>query len=172
MFADEMSMRVDHRCSTTWGLIGQTPLVHAGAERRSVKMFSAVGADGTLRYRLGCGSMDRWAFIGFCAHLLRTVTGLIFLIVDGSSIHTARAVRDFVARTGGRLRLFFLPGYAPDLNPDEWVNQNIKARVAREAVADEHELAAAMHRSMRRLQKRPDIVGAFFADSHLSYISP
>ncbi|MDP9842136.1 transposase [Streptosporangium lutulentum] len=172
LFADEMSMRVDHRCGTTWALVGQTPVVSAGAGRRSVKMFSAVGADGTLRYRLGHGAMDRWAFLGFCAQLLRTITGPIVLIVDGSSIHTARAVGDFVARTGGRLRLFFLPAYAPEVNPDEWVNQNVKARVARQAVADEHELAAAMHRSMRRLQKRPDIVRAFFADPHLAYISP
>ncbi|MFJ2033778.1 transposase [Streptosporangium sp. NPDC087985] len=104
--------------------------------------------------------------------MLRTVTRPIFLIVDGSSIHTARAVGDFVARTGGRLRLFFLPAYAPDLNPDEWVNQNVKARVAREAVADEHELAAAMHRGMHRLQKHPDIVRTFFADPHLAYIGP
>ncbi|MBG0815648.1 transposase [Planomonospora sp. ID82291] len=96
----------------------------------------------------------------------------IILIADGSSIHTARAVRDFVARTGGRLRLFFLPAYAPDLNPDEWVNQNVKARAAREAVADEHELAAAMHSSLRRLQKCPGIVRAFFADPHLSYTRP
>ncbi|WP_326635026.1 IS630 family transposase [Streptosporangium sp. NBC_01755] len=170
LFADEMSMRVDHRAGTTWGLIGQTPVVCAGAQRRSVKMFSAVAADGTLRYRLWHGSMDRWAFLGFCAQLLRTVIGPIFLVVDGSSIHTAAAVRDFIARTGGRLRLFFLPAYAPDLNPDEWVNQNIKARVAREAVADEHELAAAMHSGMHRLQKRPDIVRAFFTDPHLTYI--
>ncbi|MEV0755231.1 transposase [Streptosporangium sp. NPDC050280] len=163
-------MRVDHRYSTTWGTIGQTPLVCAGAQRLSVKMFSVVGMGGMLRYRLWCGSMDRWAFIGFCVQLLRTVTGTIFLIVDGSSVHTAAAVRDFVARTGGRLRLFFLLGYAPDLNPDEWVNQNLKARVAHEAVADEHELAAAMHSGRHRLQKRPDIVRAFFTDPHLAYI--
>ncbi|MBG0825780.1 IS630 family transposase [Planomonospora sp. ID91781] len=172
LFADEMSMRVDHRSGTTWGLIGRTPVVVAGAGRRSVKMFSAVGADGTLRYRLGHGSMDRWAFLGFCAQLLRTVTRPIVLVVDGSSIHTARVVRDFVARTGGRLRLFFLPAYAPELNPDEWVNQNVKARAAREAVADEHELAAAMHSGMRRLQKRPDIVRGFFTDPQLAYIGP
>ncbi|GGL51567.1 hypothetical protein GCM10014719_61100 [Planomonospora parontospora subsp. antibiotica] len=172
LFADEMSMRVDHRSGTTWGVVGRTPIAHAGAGRRSVKMFSALACDGTLRYRLGHGVMDRWAFLGFCAQLLRTITRPIVLIVDGSSIHTARAVRDFVARTGGRLRLFFLPAYAPELNPDEWVNQNIKARAAREAVADEHELAAAMHRGMRRLQKRPDIVRGFFADPKLAYIRP
>lgn len=172
LFADEMSIRVDHRCGTTWGMVGRTPVVCAGAGRRSVKMFSAVGADGTLRYRLSHEVMDRRAFVGFCARLLCTVTGPIFLIVDGSSIHTARAVGDFAARTHGRLRLFFLPGYAPDLNPDEWVNQNIKARIAREAVTDEHELAAAVHRGMRRLQKRPGSVRAFFADPHLAYITP
>ena len=166
LFAEEMSMRV----GTTWGVVRRTSVVRARAERRSVKMFSEVGADGTLRYRLWHGSMDRWAFLGFCAHLLRTVTGPIFLIVDGSSIHTAAAVRDFVARTSGRLRLFFVPAYAPDLNPDEWVNQNLRARVAREAVANEHELAAAMHSGMHRLQKRPDIVRTFFVDPHLAYI--
>lgn len=72
LFADEMSMRVDHRGGTTWGVVGRTPVVRAGAERRSVKMFSAVGADGMLRYRLGHGSMDRWAFLGFCAHYTPT----------------------------------------------------------------------------------------------------
>ncbi|GGL57795.1 hypothetical protein GCM10014719_69030 [Planomonospora parontospora subsp. antibiotica] len=171
LFADEMSLRVDHRSGTTWGVVGQTPVAHAGAGRRSVKMFSALASDGTLRYRLGHGSMDRWAFLGFCTQLLRTITRPIVLIVDGSSIHTARAVRDFTARSGGRLRLFFLPAYAPELNPDEWVNQNIKARTAREAVADEHEPAAVMHRGMRRLQKRFDIVRGFFADPHLAYIT-
>ncbi|WP_189241130.1 winged helix-turn-helix domain-containing protein, partial [Planomonospora parontospora] len=99
LFADEMSMRVDHRSGTTWGVVGRTPVAHAGAGRRSVKMFSALACDGTLRYRLGHGVMDRWAFIGFCAQLLRTITRPIVLIVDGSSIHTARAVRDFVARS-------------------------------------------------------------------------
>ncbi|GHE39837.1 hypothetical protein GCM10017673_47750 [Streptosporangium violaceochromogenes] len=75
-----------------------------------------------------------------------TVTGPIFLIVDGFSLHTARAVRDFAAHPHGRLRLFSLPAHAPDPNPNEWVNQNIKAQVARQAVTDEHELTAAMHR--------------------------
>jgi transposase len=117
-----------------------------------VKVFSAIVRDGTLRYRLGHGSMDRWACLGFCTQLLRTIIRPIVLIVDGSSIHTARAVRDF-ARTGGRLRLVFLPAYAPDLDPDEWVNQNIKARAVRAAAADEHELAAAVHSGMRQLQK-------------------
>lgn len=171
LFADEMSMHVDHRCGTTWGVVGKTPLVRAGASRRSVKMFPAVGTDGTLRYRLGYGSMDRRAFPGFRARLLRTIARPIFLIVDGSSIHTAAAVRRFVARTGGRLRLFFLPAYAPDLNPDEWVNQNVRAQVGHQAVIDEYELAAAMHSGMRRLRKRSDIVRAFFADPHLAYIT-
>ncbi|MBG0833117.1 hypothetical protein HS041_36030 [Planomonospora sp. ID67723] len=58
-------------------------------------------------------------------------------------------------KTEGRLRLFFLPAYAPELNPDESVDQNVRARTARAAVADEHEPAAAMRCGMRRLQKAP-----------------
>ncbi|WP_068921393.1 transposase [Planobispora rosea] len=70
--------------------------------------------------------------------------------MDGSSIHTAAAIGRFVARTGGRLRLFFLLAYAPELNPDEWINQNLRTRVARQAVADKHELAVAMNAGTHR----------------------
>ncbi|MGH3549951.1 MAG: transposase [Pseudonocardiaceae bacterium] len=56
----------------------------------------------------------------------------MFLVVDGSSVHKANIVKEYVAGTGGRLQLFFLPPYSPELNPDEWVNENVKHdRIAR-----------------------------------------
>ena len=91
--------------------------------------------------------------------------------MDGSSVHKAKEVFEFVERTDGKLRLFFLPPYSPELNPDEWVNKNIKHdNVARAVVQNVDELKSFMLGALRRLQKSPQIVRGFFADPKLAYI--
>jgi transposase len=80
-------------------------------------------------------------------------------------------VKDYVTSTNGRLRLFFLPGYSPELNPDEWVWKNVKNdRVAKQVPMNKAELKSLALGALRRLQKLPHIVRGFFADPHLAYI--
>jgi transposase len=80
-------------------------------------------------------------------------------------------VKDYVTSTNGRLRLFFLPGYSPELNPDEWVWKNDKNdRVAKQVPMNKAELKSLALAALRRLQKLPHIVRGFFADPHLAYI--
>lgn len=170
-FADEASVRTDHHAGTTWAPVGQTPVVEAAGSRHAVKMISAVSSRGELRFQLHRGSMNRWTFIEFCKRLMSDTDRKIFLIVDGSSIHKAKEVGEFVERTRGKFRLFFLPPYSPELNPDEWVNKNIKHdNVARAVVQNVNELKSVMLGALRRLQKSPHIVRGFFADPKLSYI--
>lgn len=170
-FADEASIRTDHHAGTTWAPVGRTPVVEATGKRHAVKMISAVSPRGELRFQLHRGSMNRWTFIEFCKHLISDTDKKIFLIVDGSSIHKAKEVTEFAQRTDGRLRLFFLPPYSPELNPDEWVNKNIKHdNVARAVVQNVSELKSVMLSALRRLQKSPQIVRGFFADPELAYI--
>ena len=72
-------------------------------------------------------------------------------MVDGSSVHKARIVKDYVAGTKGRLELFFLPPYSPELNPDEWVNKNVKHdRIARAVPLTRDELKAVAEWRPRR----------------------
>lgn len=171
-FADEASVRTDFHAGTTWAPVGQTPVVTATGERKSVKMVSAIALTGQLRFELHSGSMDHQKFKGFCEHLINDIDKKIFLIVDGSSVHTAKDVRNFVASNCDRIELFFLPPYSPDLNPDEWVNKNVKHdRVGRSVPQSLDDLKDLMLGALRRLQKRPDIVRGFFADPVLSYIS-
>ena len=98
--------------------------------------------------------------------------GPVYLIVDGHPSHRAKAVKNYVASTGGKLELFYLPGYSPELNPDEWVWKNVKHdRVGRTSVTGPDDFKTKVIGALRRLQKMPHIVRAFFADPDLSYIT-
>ena len=80
----------------------------------------------------------------------------------GHPAHKAKLVRQFVADHSDRIELFFLPHYSPELNPDELVWGNVKTRIAKMAVRTKDELKAAVHASLCRLQKMPDLVASFF----------
>jgi len=96
----------------------------------------------------------------------------VYLIADGHPSHRARAVRDYVATTAGRLQLFFLPGYSPELNPGEWVWKNVKNdRIAKAQVTSKDDLKARAIGALRRLRKLPGLARGFFAGPHLRYIT-
>ena len=89
-----------------------------------------------------------------------------------SVFHRSKLVKEFVASTDGRLRLFVLPAYSPQLNPDEWVWKNVKHdRVGEARVSSKDELKAVAVRALRRLQRLPQLVRGFFQDPHLRYIT-
>ena len=171
-FEDEASVRTDHHAGTTWAPVGQTPVVTKTGERKAIKMVSAISPRGELRFRVHEGRMNGDRFIDFLKALLDSVPGKIFLIVDGSSVHKAKKVREFVEdKTGGRLRLFFLPSYSPELNPDEWVWNNVKNdRIGRAVIMSKDDLKARAVSALRRLQKLPELVRGFFRDPKLAYI--
>ena len=171
-FEDEAGLRTDHHAGTTWGAVGQTPVVVKTGERKSISMVSAISPRGELRFRVQEGSMTADRFIDFLKALLESVPGKVFLIVDGHPVHKAKKVKEFIENeTDGRLEMFFLPAYSPDLNPDEWVWNNVKNnRVGRKVIMGKDDLKAKAIGALRRLQKLPDVVRGFFRDPHLSYI--
>ncbi|MBA9007271.1 IS630 family transposase [Thermomonospora cellulosilytica] len=171
-FADEAACRTDFHTGTTWAPIGRTPVVEATGARSAVMMISAVSPKGKLRFMVTEQGLKAAEFITFCRRLLDDVEGKVFLIVDGNRIHTAKMVQRFVASTQGRLELFFLPPYSPELNPDEWVWKNVKSdRVGRQSVLSRDELKLFAARALHRLQKTPRLLLSFFQNPHLAYIS-
>lgn len=171
-FADEAGVRTDYHAGTTWAPVGQTPVVRGTGARLSVNMFSAVSAQGKMHFSFIEGSTNAAAFIDCCDKLLHDIPGKIFLVVDRHSAHTAAATRRYVESTGGRLELFFLPPYSPELNPDEWVWQNVKHdNVGRRAARTRDELKDGIEKAIDRLQRIPEIVRGFFRDPDLSYIN-
>ena len=172
-FADEAGIRSDNHAGTTWAPKGQTPVVKATGARFGLNMVSAVNAQGHFRFMTVEGTVNANATV-FREFLKRLITGMdrkIFLVVDGHPAHKAKLVRQFVADHSDRIELFFLPPYSPELNPDELVWGNVKTRIAKMAVQTKDELKAAVHASLCRLQKMPDLVASFFRTPTCRYAS-
>ena len=153
-----------------------TPAVRTTGARFGLNMISAISAQGALRFSVLPGTLTGARFIAFLQRLIhdaqRAGTGPVFCIVDNHPVHRAKDVAEFVASADGALRLFRLPAYAPQLNPDEWVWQNVKHDgVAPAAPWGPQQMKAVITARLRRLQRLPHIVRGFFADPELAYIT-
>lgn len=169
-FADEASVRSDYHSGTTWAPVGMTPVVETTGARFSVNMVSAISARGGLRFMLIEGKMDSDKFIEFLKRLLNGAEARIFLIVDRHPVHRSRKVTQFVDSTEGRLQLFFLPSYSPELNPDEQVWNHVKNHgVGRKTFGGPDQFRKAVLKRLRSLQRLPAIVRGFFRHTETVY---
>lgn len=158
-FGDEASVRTDFHSGTTWAPVGQTPIVRGTGNRKTVNMISAVSAQGKLHFSLVDGTTTSATFIEFCQQLLHDIDGTVFLIVDGHSTHKSAATREYVASTEGRLKIFLLPPYSPELNPDEWVWKNVKNdNAGKVAARTVDELRDSVKKAFARLLATPEII--------------
>ncbi len=133
-FEDEAGIRSDHHFGTTWGIKGATPVVKTTGARFSVNMISAITSQGKMKFMTYSGKMKANVFCDFLKRLIHNVTNKIFLVLDGHPVHRSSAVKKFVQSTKGKLRLFFLPPYSPELNPDELVWNNVKSKMGRSSI--------------------------------------
>jgi transposase len=170
-FGDAAHIRSDHHAGRTWGAKGETPIVQSTGARHGVSLISAITSRGHMRFMIiDKGSVNADVFIEFLQRLIKGATRNIFLIVDRSSTHRAKKVAAFVEGLGGKLRLFFLPPYAPDHNPDELVWKHLKAdTVGRMATTDRQDFEQKVRRSMRALQNDKRKIIAFFQKPSLKY---
>lgn len=161
-FADESGIRSDYHAGTTWGTVGQTPVVKATGARFSLNMISAVNALGHFRFMTVEGRINAGVFRDFLTRLITATVRKIFLIVDGHPIHKAKMVKRFVEENKNRLELFYLPAYSPELNPDELAWAHVKAKIAKATTQTKSNLKRTVKKVMMRLQKMPHIVMSFF----------
>ena len=155
-FADEAGIRSDYHAGTTWSPTGQTPEVKNTGARYSVNMISVVSAQGALRFAVYEGNTNAAIFIDFCKRLLHDAPGPVFSSWTGIPPTAPLLRRNLPPRHEGRLRLFFLPGYSPGLNPDEWVWKNVKHdRIGKTGVTSRQDLKAKAIGALRRLQNVP-----------------
>jgi len=169
-FGDEAGVRSDHHAGTTWGIKGQTPVVRSTGQRSSVNMISAVSARGHMRFMLAKGRVNGAVFVEFLKRLMHHAGQPIFLILDGGSYHHSRLVKGYVASLSGKLRLFFLPPYSPELNPDEQVWNYLKHHgVAKAGLRSGKELRKYVLERLRSLQRLPWTIRMFFLTPDTRY---
>ena len=116
------------------------------------------------------GKVNAAVFIEFCKRLLIGATRPVFLIVDGHPSHKARKVTEWIEQQGGRLRLFLLPGYSPELNPDELVWNGVKNHaLGKVAHSDKKTMRKAAESYLRSLQRSPQRIRALFQKPSVRY---
>jgi len=174
LWGDEMGLRSDDQIGRSYAPRGQTPVVNATGKRFGCNMISAISNLGQLWFMVFAGRLDAKLFIEFLARLLRvTDDRKLFLIVDSHPAHKAGKVTRWLAEKpderSGRLELFFLPGYSPELNPDECLNQDTKQAMRKTRPRHQREMIANVRSHLRRRQKQPKVVKRFFQERHVRY---
>ena len=169
-WGDEMGLRSDHVAGTSYAPMGQTPIIRATGQRFGCNMISAITNRGHLAFMVFHGKFDGRLFVQFMRRLLQQATGKLYLVVDGHPVHRSVVARAFVAANEARLRLIRLPGYCPELNPDELLNQDVKTNgLGKSRPANRAELMAGVRSHLRRRQKQPQVIRNLFQEKHVRY---
>jgi len=169
-WGDEMGLRSDHISGTCFAPVGQTPVARATGQRFGCNMISAITNRGGLAFMVFEGKFQNAVFIDFLKRLLKQTRGKIYLIVDGHPAHRSAAAKRFVAENAKRLRLIRLPGYCPELNPDELLNQDVKTNaLGKSRPANKADMIASVRSHLHRRQKQPQVIQNLFQEKNIRY---
>lgn len=170
-FWDESGFRADAVQGKTWAVRGKTPVVNRPGQRQSVSAASAVNAKGAFWFATYQGGLTGELFVELLKKLMHRRKKPLHLVVDGLPAHKKSVVKKYVV-TEGRLSLHFLPGYAPDLNPDELVWSHAKRTgLARRPLLKGEKLQERVHGQLQEIGNNPKLVRSFFKHPSVAYIS-
>jgi transposase len=171
-FWDESGFRADAVHGKTWGMRGHTPIVELPGNRQSISAASAVNAKGAFWFVTYKGGMTAELFVALLKHIMRRRRKPLFLVLDSLPAHKAKLVRDYVESTNGKLELHFLPGYAPELNPDELVWNYVKRTgTAKSPLAFGELLQDRIDADLQAVRADPALVRSFFRAPSVAYIA-
>ena len=169
-FEDESGIRSDFHAGTTWAPKGKTPVIKVTGARFSTNMVAAISTRGHMRFMVNQGSVTADVLCDFLKRLMHNAQQPIFLIWDGHPTHKSKKVRECIESFEGKLEVYLLPSYSPELNPTEQVWRSVKNHgVGRKSVFGPDQLKSAVIGCLRRLQKIPKIVQSFFGHPDCSY---
>jgi len=169
-WGDQMGLRSDHQTGTSYGRRGQTPVIPGTGQRFRCNMMSTITNRGELSFMVFKENFNAGVFIEFAARLLRLRKRKLLLILDRHPVHRSAEVKRWLERHAQQLELFFLPGYSPDLNPDEFLNQDVKSNaLGRQRPATRAAMIAGVRSCLRSTQRQPAIVRRYFHAESVRY---
>jgi transposase len=171
-FWDESGFRADSVQGKTWAAVGQTPVVNVPGQRQSISAASAVSAKGAFWFATYQGALNGELFVELLKKLIHRRKKPLHLVLDGLPAHKTKAVKTYVTSTRGRLALHFLPGYAPELNPDELVWSHAKRTGnARRPLQKGEKLEQRVAAQLAQMASNPKLVRSFFKHPSVAYIT-
>jgi transposase len=172
-WGDEMGLRSDHQTGTSYGRRGHTPVVPGTGRRFGCNMISALTNQGQLSFMVFRERFTARVFIRFAGRLLRQAHlcgRKCFLIIDGHPVHKSAMVKRWISGRPERIEMFLLPGYSPELNPDELLNQDVKSNaLGRQRPEDQKQMMHLARTYLRNTQRQPEVVRSYFHEEHVRY---
>ena len=169
-WGDETGISNQDQIGRSWAPKGQTPVVARTAKRITQSLISAVSNRGLMRFMLYDGALNAERFIAFLRRLTKDAAQKVFLIVDNLRVHHAKRVKAWLASHLHEIELFYLPAYAPDHNPDEYLNNDLKQKLRQKPQpASKEDLIKNTRTLLRAIQRSPARVQAYFRPDAVQY---
>ena len=169
-WCDETGVRNDESAGRGYAPKGKTPIMRLNANRKSISMISAVTNQGKVRFMVYKNTMNAELFIKFMGRLIKDAGRKVFFIVDNLRTHHSKLVKEWLDTHKDMIEVFYLPSYSPELNPDEYLNCDMKTAVHSGLPArNEKALKAKVVSHMRKLQKLPERIIKYFKHPRIKY---
>src|SRR5919202_5831310 len=169
-WADETGLSSRANYGRSFAPRGPSPVIRRPGKRFSQSMISSLTNQGKLRFMIYEGALNTTIFLDFLRRLIRDAARKLFVIVNNLPVHRARRVTAWVQDHADRIELVYLPPYAPEHNPDEFLNNDLKqAMTRRRTPRDKAALKSGLTSYMRSLQRCPATVHAFFQAPTVRY---
>ena len=169
-WGDETGIRSDCQHGRSYAPKGHTPVIRLSAKRTSINMISTVTNQGKTRFMLYEESMNAAVLIKFMRRLVKDSEKKVFLILDNLRVHHSKVVKQWLSRHSKEIEVFFLPAYSPELNPDEYLNCDLKAGVhSRPPSRNREGLRKKVNSHMLKIQKMPARVVKYYNHPKIAY---
>ncbi len=169
-WGDETGISNQDQIGRSYAPKGRTPVVARSAKRVTQSMISAVSNRGLMRFMLYDGALNAGRFIAFLRRLIKDAGQKVVLIVDNLKVHHAAKVTDWATAHAHEIELCYLPAYAPDHNPDEYLNNDLKQQLRqRPQPGSKEELVRGTRAVLRAIQRVPERVRAYFTPEPVRY---
>jgi len=169
-FEDEVGMRSDHQAGKSYAPKGETPIIKKTGQRFSLNMVSAISNKGHVEFMILDGTFNGGVFIDFLTRLIKHKQYKIFLVVDGHSAHKTKLVKAWLEEHKDKIELFFLPPYSPELNPQEYVNQDLKTNIiGKKRPINKAQMKSNVEDFMYKRKNDKMQVQKYFHASHIRY---
>lgn len=169
-WGDEMGVRNNSQHERGYAPKGKTPVAKLNAKRTSTNMISAVTNQGKVRFKVFGGTMNTDILIDFCKHLIKSAKRKVCLILDNLRVHHAKIFKAWLKESSEEIEVFYLPAYSPELNPDEYLNGDLKAGVHSGLPArNKLQLNEKVHSHRRYLQNHSERVAKYFEHKKIQY---
>jgi transposase len=169
-WGDETGIRNTSQYGRSYAPKGKTPVRKTMAKRISLNMISTVTNQGKVRFMTYEGTMNAQRFIVFLKRLIKGSTRKIYLILDNLKVHHSKLVKAWAEENTDEIGLFYLPSYSPEINPDEYLNNDLKSGIGLKPTPKNHkQMKSNVKSHMIFLQKNPKRVTRFFHYKSIKY---